>query len=345
MADDDLQKRLEKLGNQLISDIEAWEQRTRPERVKVLEDLSHTLGDKLGEAIGKLAEHGAKHAARAERRERKREERQRRREERRAQQPSVATGIVFVVAAVLCAALGMLNPQLWWMVFVALGLGLSGAGQLAAAARHRKALPTPQPSAAPPVAAPAPVHEVDELCDRLLADLAAAPDAVRAFVSEPDKTVAGLRSTLKSLDQRRHQLQAEDAKGRLAAAKQLRAELVVRRDAALDAETKRRLDEALQSVSSQEAALGQLAVVTERVEGEYTALLVHLQELRTRVSVARSTQSTGQLEGVRASVQRLNDELGAISEAMDAVRRGDLQPIDALDATAQRPVDRTRVVE
>lgn len=347
MADQDLQKRLEKLGAQLVSDIEAWEQRTRSDRAKVLDELSHSLGDKLGEAIGKLAEQGAKHAERAERRERKREARRRQREARRAK-PSVASGVVFLVAAVLCAAFGVLNPQQWWLLFVGLGLALSGAGQLTAAGRARRELaaapasPVEREVRAPPAPVEAP-HEVDALCDRLLADLAAAPDAVRAFVSEPDKTVATLRGTLKSLDLRRRQLRAEDARGRLAEAARLRGELTSRRDATVDSEAKARLEDALRSLAGQEAALGQLAAVTERVDGEYTALLVHLQELRTRVAVARSSQSQGPVDGVRASVQRLNEELGAISEAMDAVRRGDLQPVSELEATVERPAEAERV--
>jgi hypothetical protein len=316
MADHDphaLQKRLEKLGEQLVTDIEAWEKRTRTDRAKVLDELSHTLEGKLGEALGKLAEKTNKAASKAERRERRREERRQRREQRRQQEPTVAGGVVFLVAAVVCAVMGVLNPQLWWLVFVALGLGLGGAGQLGGAARRRRELSaeraeeTRDEQEAAQERAAAEKHEVDGLCDQLLADLAASPDAVRSFLSDPQKTVNGMRVTLKSLDVRRQQLFGEDAKGRLEAATKLRVELTARHDAATDPETKLRMEEALRSMAGQEAALQQLVVVTERVDGEYTSLLVHLQELRTRVSLARSSQSTSQLEGVRSSVQRLNE--------------------------------------
>ncbi|MBM4779557.1 MAG: hypothetical protein GQE15_17760 [Archangiaceae bacterium] len=350
MADHDLQKRLEKLGEQLVTDIEAWEKRTRAERSRVLDELTHTLEGKLGEAMTKLAEKNSKLDAKMEKRERRREERRLRREQRRNrehQPPTMAGGIVFLIAAVICAVMGIVNPQMWWMVFVALGLGLGGAGQLAGAARHKRELAEEAADEAPvdepqkTVAAP---HEVDVICDQLLADLAAAPETVRAFVSDPQKTVASMRATLKSLDQRRQQLFAEDAKGRLEAATKLRTELQTRHDTATDPETKTRMEEALRSMAGQESALKQLVVMSERVDGEYTSLLVHLQELRTRVSVAKSSHSTVQLEGLKSSVQRLNDELGAISEAMDAVRRGDLTPVSDVTSDGGHE-DRARVRE
>lgn len=346
MAENDLQKRLEKLGGQLVSDIEAWEKRTRGERAKVLDQLAHTIEGKLGQALEKIAEESAKHRSREERRERKKAERRRQREMRNP--PSVAGGIVMLLAAVVCGVMGVLNPQLWWMVFVALGVGLGGAGQLAGAARQKKELAAsaaPEPDADEPPRVPeaTKVHEVDVLCDQLLADLAAAPEAVRTFITDPEKTVGSMRVTLKSLDLRRQQLLTEDAKGRLEAATKQRAELTARHDAATDPETKLRMEEALRSMAAQEDALRQLHVMTERVDGEYTSLLVHLQELRTRVSVAKSSGSSVQLQGLRSSVQRLNDELGAISEAMEAVRRGDLSPVSDVGGEPGRDRSRARV--
>lgn len=345
MADNDLQKRIEKLGEQLVTDIETWEKRTRTERAQVLDQLSHTLEEKVGAALTKLAEKGHREQARLEKRERRRAERQ----ARKQQEPTTAGGIVFLIAAVICAVMGIVNPQMWWMVFVALGLGLGGAGQLAGAARRRKELAGEaaevEPVEAVKARPPTTVHEVDALCDALLAELATAPETVRTFVSDPQKTVTSMRATLKSLDLRRQQLLGEDAAGRLAAARTQRAELQARHDATGDAETKLRMEEALRSMSSQEAALQHLLVMTERVDGEYTSLLVHLQELRTRVSVAKSSSTSVQLEGVKASVQRLNDELGAISEAMDAVRRGDLSPVSAVDGGDSNVKGRSRVAD
>jgi len=348
MADNDLQKRLEKLGEQLVTNIEGWEKRTRGERGQVLDQLTHALEEKVGKALTKLAEKGHREQARLVKRERRRRERQ----QRKHQEPTTVGGIVFLIAAAICAVMGIVNPHMFWMVFVALGLGLGGAGQLAGAARRRKALgetaedeadtePVEAPKARPSTQA----HEIDALCDALLADLGTAPETVRTFVSDPQKTVTSMRATLKSLDLRRQQLMGEDAAGRLAAARTQRAEFQVRHDTTGDAETKVRMEEALRSMSSQEAALQHLLVMTERVDGEYTSLFVHLQELRTRVSVAKSSSSSVQLEGVKASVQRLNDELGAISEAMEAVSRGALSPVSPADERAAQAKGRSRVAD
>lgn len=338
MAEDDLQKRLERLGQQVLTDIEAWEQRTRAERAQVLDRLTHTLEDKLGRAVDQLAE---KEARRKEREERRAERKARREKEN---EPSVAGGIVFLVVAAICAAIGLTHEQQFWMVFVALGFGLSGASQLTAVARKRRELPaasTPEPVKAPVVEK----HEVDVLCDQLLAELADAPPPIRSFVSEPEKTIASMRATLKSLDQRRKQLAAEDAKGRLEELARQRQSLTERRDAATDPETRGRMDDALRSLSGQQAALEHLKVMTERVDGEHTSLLVHLQELRTRISVAKSTSSPVEVDGVKASVKRLGDELSAISEAMEAVHRGDLSPVSEVGDAPQGTKDPSRVAD
>ncbi len=251
--------------------------------------------------------------------------------------------MIELAVAAVCAVIAANNHDLFWMIFVALGFGLAGASQLAKVARVEKALADSNQAATPSTDPPA-RHEVDVTCDQLLADLAAAPEAVRAFVSQPEKTVASMRVTLKSLDQRRQQLLAEDAKGRLAQLEQQRQSLQARHDAATDPETKQRMEEALHSMGGQRQALEHLALMTERVDGEYTSLLVHLQELRTRVSVAKSTTSSVQLEGVKTSVKRLNDELGAISEALEAVRRGEASPVSEIgtDEGAVRTKERTR---
>jgi hypothetical protein len=309
MADHDLQKRLEKLGEQLVSDIERWEQRTRGDRAQRLNQLSHSLESKVGEAFTRIAEQSARAKVREEDKARRRQAR----EARRHQQPTTAGGVVMLTIAALCAVMGVVNPNLFWMVFVALGLGLGGARQLTEASRRRPERVEGEPPMDVKLvqqSAPAP-HEVDALCDTLLAELAQAPQTVRTFISEPQQTVASMRATLKSLNQRRQQLLAEDAKGRLAAAAQQRAELQQRVDGTQDPETRHRLEDALHSMASQASALEQLLVMTERVDGEYTALLIHLQELRTRVSLAKSSGSTVQLEGVKASVQR--GELSPIS--------------------------------
>jgi septation ring formation regulator EzrA len=142
--------------------------------------------------------------------------------------------------------------------------------------------------------------------------------------------VEALRKTAKALDVRRSQLAAEDAPGHLSALAEQRRTLAARRDAAQDFQVKAKLEAALRSLDGQETALRQLIVASERVEGEYTSLLVLLQELRTRVAVARSTTSSVQLGGLEQSVERLNAELSAITESLQATQASPFTAVDEL---------------
>jgi chromosome segregation ATPase len=223
-----------------------------------------------------------------------------------------------IIAAVL-VAFAAFRPEFWWLIFVALGVGAGGARQLGmASARNRLPRGETAQEPAPVQASSAARHEIDQLCDQLLADLKASPQAVRSFLQDPEKTVEALRATSKSLDARRQQLEAEDAKGKLAALVTQRQALVTRIEAAVDPQAKAKLQGALGSLDGQATALHQLTAAAERVDGEYTALLVLLQELKTRVAVARSTTSGVQLDGLQHSVQRLNAELEAITDSLQA---------------------------
>jgi hypothetical protein len=339
--EDTLQQRLEKLGHTLLKEVEQWEQATRGSRHKAVERLSRKVERKLDRA----SDRQRRREARQERKRRQREEQR----ERERQQASLPGGLFFMLMALVCVGFAILRPELWWMVFVALGLGSAGARQLALASErrrlargHQEEYPRypeleegeeegthePETSAEPARARSA--HEVDVLCDQLLADLAQSPEAVRGFLKEPEKTVESLRRTCRALDERRNQLFAETPPERLEALRAQRTELLRKHAAATDGQARLRLDEAVHSLGGQLSALERLRGHAERVDGEYTSLLVLLQELRTRVSLAKSAGSTTQLEGLRHSVQRLNTELDAITEALDTVPREGLPRIEEL---------------
>ncbi len=222
-----------------------------------------------------------------------------------------------VVLALALVAYAFLHPQWFWFVFVAIGVGSSGLRELAIAERRdREAIgvaPLPRVTAPRPTPA-VPAHEIDALCDQLLGELKTSPEAVRAFVQQPEQTIEALRSTAKKVELRRQALTAERAPTKLAELASQREALLARREAMTDAIARQKLDDALRSLDGQRAALLQLVATTERLDGEYTSLLMLLQELRTRVAVARSSSTMPQ--GVEASVQRLNAELEAITESL-----------------------------
>lgn len=345
MAETDLQKRLEALGRRLVEDIEAWEKSTREQRREAITHLTEHVSQQIEKAVAK------ERTRRERRREERREHQLSRREARRQQQmmeASVGAGVISIIAALAFLAFAIIRPDLWWMIFIALGLGTSGARQFNLVA-SRKRLERggeeeqrDQEEERRPKADD-PVHEVDVLCDQLLADLKAAPEAVRQFVQAPEKTIASLRATARALDARRRQLLAEQPKERLAGLDEQRRTLKERRDGAVDELTRKRLDDALRSLDGQQKALEQLSVAAERVDGEYTSLLVSLQELRTRVSVAKTAGSAVQLEGLKSSVTRLNGELEAITEALESVSREGVQPVAPVTVEdARAPGETTR---
>ncbi len=277
-------------------------------------DLQQTL-ERLSQTLEKSGRHGRKalvEVGRALRedlrasRKAAREERREARRQRSIENASVPGGLFALALAAALVGFALTHEHFWWLLFVALGIGTGGAKQLSHAAERKRLAAPPAPEK----------HEIDALCDQLLSDLQASPEAVRSFVQQPEKTVEALRSTAKAVDQRRRELAAEDAKGQLAALVQQRSDLRRRRDEAGDLEARNKFDAALRSLDGQEAALRQLATVGDRLDGEYTSLLVLLQEMKTRVAVARSTASTHSLQGLEQNVQRLNAELEAITESL-----------------------------
>jgi len=298
VSSDDLQKRIDRLGKRLLDEVEAWDARKHP-------------ADGAARAATPLTRAEEKATRRSERRAQKRLE--------EAESASVAGGLVYLAVALLCAGYALLNPRMWWLLFVALGLGTTGARQMALAHRRDRAL-GPAVTAAPVAVAlpPAVSNEIDALCDQLLADLKNSPEAVRAFVVSPEQTIESLRTTCHALAARRQQLAADRALERITDVERQKRDLTLRRDAAGDEMAKQKLSEALQSLDAQVGALRQLAAAHERVDGEYTSLLVTLQELRTRVTLAKSVGASGQLDGLKQSVSRLNSELEAITEALEA---------------------------
>jgi hypothetical protein len=319
MAEPDLQKRLEQLGQRLVEDVETWERSTRDQRRAVVGQLASEVQSALARSqLTKDQRRALRRQERAERRAAKRRE-----EDARA---TVGGGVVALLFAVGLAFYAFLHPELWWLIFVSLGVGTGGARTLSVALDRRRTL-GPPPVEAPATREPAAVHEVDRLCDQLLADLAQAPEAVKQFIQKPEATIQALRSAARALDARRAQLLAESPGERVAALQAQREALAGRLAVSGDELARRKLAEAVASLDSQQAALRQLATAGERVDGEYTSLLVSLQELRTRVSIARSAGSSVQLQGLKASVARLNEELEVITESLDSVAGERLQPV------------------
>lgn len=304
--------------------------------------------------------------------ERKRE-RLRRREERRRlkrarrQRASKPVGFVMGGAAAAMLALAFAQPHLWWLIFVALGLAISSASNLARAYGGQPALPAgaaspgeeaaadesaaaekgrgPEHAAAEPSSPPESpavaqvaqrVARVDAVCEKLTAALAGAPAAVRELVRKPEETVKALRAACHELARRERELRAavtEEDDERL---RRERAELEGRIGAERDEIVRSRLGAALQSLDGQLAQRAELSTAALRFEAEGTRILyslenLHAQVLRARSADAASADVAG--AGLRRSLEQISQEVDAVAEALEAVHRGaELSPVQEIQA-------------
>lgn len=275
----------------------------------------------------RLSKEAKRDAKRAEREARRREEAEREDKERNPVQ-----GVVFALVALALAVIALSSPrQLWWMLFISLGLGSSAAHHLY---RPKRALEAQgEPEALPAsieeeAAEPEPVDprtaRVDGLCDKLLAELRGAPGVLREVVHQPEPTVEALRRSCHELVRRERELRAlsspEDEK-RLA---EERAQLAARVEAEADAVVKERLGSALEVLDEQRRQRAELGTAASRLEAEYTRLYYTLEHLYAQVLRVRSADTVSADvagAGLRKSLEQLGTEMDAVAEALEDVHR------------------------
>jgi hypothetical protein len=310
----------------------------------VVEQIMAATGAEVAERVtAKIADRHQRTMDRLARRRQRREIRRSQRDESDA--ASLPRGIVTAVAAVICAVMAVTNPHLWWLVFVALGLGTDAAKTFGRAARSRRAEPErqadqreaveeAQPTAAetralePPVAVvpPVPAEPLDprvariqSLCDKLLAELESGPPIVREVVTEPQATIGGLRQACIEIARREREL-----RGVLGA--QEDGALAVDRDAlAARVSTERddivrdRLGQALRALDEQIAHRAELATAASRLEAENTRILYTVENLHMQLLRARSTDIGAPELGakLRDSLRDLGTQIDAVAEALE----------------------------
>ena len=106
-------------------------------------EAAERIAEKAGRITSRIAE---KHERREERRKRHEEWRQRREARRRASAAKegtgdaedVAKGVVLAVMAIICVLFAVRQPAFFWMVFVALGFGMSAASSFGRAMKRRQ---------------------------------------------------------------------------------------------------------------------------------------------------------------------------------------------------------------
>jgi hypothetical protein len=277
-----------------------------------------------------------------------REQRARRRRERRAErlregetpaEADLPQGIVLAVVAVVCLVFGLLRPQFFWMVFVGLGLGMSAAAALGRAAKRRRLEREARAAEAgagrdragaradepqvtvqePPPPDDPTAARIQQLCDKLLAELESGPPIVREVVTEPRATIAGLRQACVQTARREHELRAVLAAQDESRLRAERDALAERLAAEQDAIVHDRLGQALAALDQQLVHRAALATAAARLEAENTRILytienVHMQLLRARSTDMGAPELGGRL---RDSLRELGTQVEAVAEALE----------------------------
>ncbi len=111
----------------------------------------------------------------------------------------------------------------------------------------------------------------------------------------------------------------------------------------LDEATYKRATDALRQ---RQELFDQVRSSSEKLEGERQIFLNTLESLRMRVVLAKGAGGRGgSLDEMKREVDRLSDELSAITDALQPARQGELQavaPIDGEDALAATLAPRQR---
>lgn len=290
----------------------------------------------------KIAEKEERRQSRHERRAAEHEQRRARRElkealRRKASEASDRPkGYVFAAGGLVALGFALTQPHLWWMLFVALGFGMSAATHLGRAhrreverRREREASGETERGAAATATTPATptppddprVARIQQLSDQLLADVASGPALFKGVIKHPKETIEGLRQACLAIARRERELRAALAAQDETALATERAQLALRVTAESDAIVRDRLAAALRALDEQRAHRAEVATAASRLDAENTRILYTLESLHMQLLRARSTDAGApELGGkLRQSLEDLTHEVDAVAEALEWV--------------------------
>jgi hypothetical protein len=266
--------------------------------------------------------------ARARNRHERRVARKLRRREAAYGRTSPAEGWVYAVAALAVLAV-LVTTQIWWLVFIAFGLGAKSARILSFHAERRRETAevarvvharTTDPRRA----------RVDETCDRLLEALKDAPAELRAFLSTPDETIGALRRTCHDLLDREQALRLLANPAQAARLVDERQGLTRRIEAETDVVTRQRLASARDALDEQQRQLAEITRQAARLEAEQTRLGYTLDGLYAQVMRMKTAGvSADSGVGLRTSLDQLRTEIGALADSLEEANAAPVHLVDA----------------
>jgi hypothetical protein len=267
------------------------------------------------------------------------------RRERERSGGSLGAGVVYLAIASILAFRLVVEPQQWWLIWIVLGLGLAGVRRVVryleatrtqredreevegTDAVHEKARPSE--NAAAGSKSDSELARVDDLCERLLAEIRQGPEMLRDVVRRPDEAVKGLKAGIHALAKREQELRALVTAEDDQRLQSERAVLVKKLEGEGDEVTRLRLAAALAALDEQLKQRADLVTAASRLEAERTRLRYTLESLYTQVLRVRSADSaSAEVAGVglRQSLQKLGDEISALAEALESVNRQEVEP-------------------
>jgi hypothetical protein len=192
---------------------------------------------------------------------------------------------------------------------------------------------------------------VDAICDKILAELRTAPDAVKDIFIKPEETVAALRATCRDLTRRDRELRkflvpTEDE--RLLREREV---LQKRIEDEVDEVTRMRLASALAALDQQRDQRLELKRAAARFDAEHTRITYTLESLYTQVVRMRSADSSSvdvAGAGLRRSLDMLSHEVNALADALEKVNSGEAERMrkvssaPAAETAGQPPAPGTR---
>ena len=315
-------REVEEWGRQFGREMEQWGQHLGQEMQQWARHLEHKHRDKWERRMQREAE---RQAAREARRALKRR--------RQLEEANPFMAWVFALAAVVMVGMAVIHPHLWWLVFVALGMGTASAGILGQVHQLKKArlqegtasresardeAPASRPAEDPRTA------RVDTLCDKLLAEFRAGPGVLREVVHQPEQTVEGLRKSCHELVRRERELRELSSPEDERRLEEERARVAARVESERDAVVKERLEGALKLLDEQRRQRAELATAASRLEAEHMRLYYTLENLYTQVLRVRSADAASADvagAGLRRSVEQLGQEMDAVAEALEESTR------------------------
>lgn len=219
------------------------------------------------------------------------------------------------------------------------GMRISPGSTYAAKTAH-----SPAPAVAAPASADPRVSRLAALCDKLEAELKAAPEHVRAFLGASDHTIAALRRTCEDLSVRERAMRDEADPQALSRLDGERAALDKRIAEASDPQLQKSLQGAASAIDELKRERALLRVGADRLQAEHDRLLYTMEALASQFVRLRAAGAGAATPELELTLTQLRERIDAIADALDevsreapaAMRELGVAPADSPDANPAR---------